>query len=91
MYIDIIWDLPEDPTGNVQHIAEHDVSREEVEEVFHDPNSTQERSRSSDNEITFGHTSTGRHLAVVWQRIDDDPLTVYPVTAYDVPERRRRP
>lgn len=90
MYVDIIWDLHDDPTGNVQHIAEHGVSREEVEEVFHDANSTQERSRSSENEITFGHTSTGRHLAVVWQRVEDDPLMVYPVTAYDVPERRRR-
>ena len=33
----------------------------------------------------FGDTSTGRHLIVVYEQIDDD--TVYPVTAYDVPPR----
>jgi hypothetical protein len=38
----IIWDLEEDPDGNVQHVAEH---------------------------------------------VDDDPLTMYPVTAYEAPER----
>ena len=30
----IIWDLDDDPNGNVQHCAEHDVSKEEIEEVF---------------------------------------------------------
>ena len=24
-YLEFIWDLPDDPDGNVQHIAEHDV------------------------------------------------------------------
>jgi hypothetical protein len=32
--MNIIWDLPDDPKGNVQHIAEHDVTPEEVEEVL---------------------------------------------------------
>jgi hypothetical protein len=30
----IIWDLDDDPDGNVQHCAEHGVTKEEVEEVF---------------------------------------------------------
>ena len=30
----IIWDLDNDPDGNVQHCAEHGVTKEEVEEVF---------------------------------------------------------
>lgn len=30
----IIWDLDDDPDGNVQHCAEHGVTPEEVEEVF---------------------------------------------------------
>ncbi len=43
----------------------------------------------------FGWTSTGRHLAVVYELVDDDPLTLRPVTAYDVPppgpkKKRRR-
>ena len=42
-------------------------------------------SRSSGRPIVFGDTSTGRHLLVVYDEIDD--ATVYPVTAYDVPRR----
>ena len=30
----IIWDLDDDPEGNVYHCAEHGVTPEEVEEVF---------------------------------------------------------
>lgn len=30
----ILWDLPDDPEGNVQHCAEHGITMEEVEEVF---------------------------------------------------------
>jgi hypothetical protein len=42
-------------------------------------------SRSSGLPTAFGWTSTGRHLAVVYELVDDDPLTLRPVTAYDVP------
>jgi uncharacterized DUF497 family protein len=75
------WDLDDDPRGNVQHIAEHDVSKEEVEEVLDHPEGI-EKSRPSDRLIAFGETSTGRLIAVVYEEIDDD--AVYPVTAYDV-------
>lgn len=27
----IIWDLDDDPEGNVRHCAEHDIAKEEVE------------------------------------------------------------
>ena len=33
----VIWDLDEDPDGNVEHIAEHGVSKAEVEEVLENP------------------------------------------------------
>lgn len=33
----VIWDLDDDPDGNVQHCAEHDVAKEEVEEVLQHP------------------------------------------------------
>jgi hypothetical protein len=29
-YTTIIWDLDDDPDGNVQHIADHDLTKEEV-------------------------------------------------------------
>ena len=43
----IIWDLEDDLHGNVQHIAEHGVTIEEVEDVLLDPCSSQTTSRSS--------------------------------------------
>jgi hypothetical protein len=40
-------------------------------------------SRSSDFLITFGWTITGKHIAVVWEHVMDDPLTKNPITAYE--------
>jgi uncharacterized DUF497 family protein len=82
----IIWDLDDDPDGNVQHCAEHGVSQEEIEEVFEDV-SDEDVSASSGRPVVFGDTRAGRHLMVVYDRIDDE--TVYPVTAYEVPRRLR--
>jgi hypothetical protein len=82
-YFTIIWDLDDDPDGNVSHIAEHDLTKEEVEDVLADPEG-RSTSRSSGLPIVFGMTSTGRYIAVVFQEIDTD--TAKPVTAYDVEE-----
>jgi uncharacterized DUF497 family protein len=82
----IIWDLEDDPTGNVRHIAEHDITVEEVEEVLYDRHSQTTFSTSSRRPITFGWTAEGRYLAVVWESIEDDPLIAYPITAYPAPE-----
>ena len=32
-YIEFIWDFDDDPNGNVRHIAEHGLTKEDVEEV----------------------------------------------------------
>lgn len=32
--IEVVWDLEDDPKGNVQHLGEHGVTREEVEEIL---------------------------------------------------------
>jgi len=82
----IIWDLDDDPEGNVQHCAEHEVSKEEVEEVFENV-TDEDVSESSGRPVVFGDTRAGRHLMVVYELIDPD--TVYPVTAYEVPRRQR--
>lgn len=87
--IDIIWDLDDDPDGNVQHIAEHGVTKDEVDEVLSNKRNPTVESRSSGNPTTFGYTSSGRYLAVIWLRVSDDPLIAYPLTAYDAPEPRR--
>lgn len=62
-FTQVFWDLDDDPRGNVHHIAEHDVSKEEVEEVLAHPDGI-EQSRSSGLLIAFGETSTGRLIAV---------------------------
>lgn len=83
----VLWDLDDDPDGNVQHCAAHGVTKEEVEEVLENATDT-DISRSSGRPGVFGDTSAGRHLMVVCEEIDAD--TVYPVTAYEVPRRQRR-
>ena len=75
-YYFFIWD-----DENEQHIAEHDVSPNEFEEVVCDPDSSGE-SRTTGRPIAFGYTTTGRYLACVYDLIDDS--TVYPVTAYEI-------
>lgn len=62
----IIWDLDDDPDGNVQHCAEHGISPEEVEEVLASA-TDEDVSRSSGRPVVFGDTSAGRHLMVVYE------------------------
>ena len=81
MFLHLIWDLDDDPQGNVQHIAEHGITKAEVVEVLAQPE-TREESRSSGRPVAIGATRTGRTILVVYDEIDED--TVYPVTAYDL-------
>lgn len=90
MDVTIIWDLEDDPDGNVQHLLEHDVSIDEAEEVLLDARSSRAASKTSGLPTAFGWTSTGRHLAVVYEIVDDDPLSLRPVTAYETPPPRER-
>ncbi|HEX3552583.1 MAG TPA: hypothetical protein VIA62_05090 [Thermoanaerobaculia bacterium] len=83
----VLWDLDDDPKGNVQHCSDHGVTKEEVEEVLENATDL-DVSRSSGRPVAFGDTSTGRHLMVVYDEIDT--RTVYPVTAYEVSRRHRR-
>ncbi len=82
----IVWDLVDDPKGNVQHISSHGVTKEEVEQIFQNPTGT-DTSRSSGRPVVFGETRTGRYMMVAYEVIDG--TTVYPITAYDVPKRKR--
>jgi len=50
--IDAIWDLPDDPEGNVQHIAEHGLTPIDVEYVLSNPERRQ-TGRSSGRPIVF--------------------------------------
>jgi uncharacterized DUF497 family protein len=84
------WDLDEELDGNVQHIAEHGVTKEEVEEVLGNRFNPTDQSHSSGRPATFGWTSTGKHIIVIWEEVQENPLTAYPVTAYEVPPPARR-
>jgi uncharacterized DUF497 family protein len=88
--VEIIWDLDDDPDGNVWHIDEHGVTVEEFEEVFFDPRSRTGRSRSTGRPQAFGETSTGKYITVIWEEVLEDPRTIYPITAYEVPRPRGR-
>lgn len=66
-----------------EHLAEHDITPDEFEEVVGNPE-RDDVSRSSGNPLAFGHTSDGRYLCCVYKRLDDD--TIEPVTAYEVAE-----
>ena len=62
-------------------LAEHGVSPDEAEEVLMNAIG-REKTRSSGRWIAFGRTSSGREIAVVYEMID--PITVLPVTAFDL-------
>ena len=89
----ILWDLDDDPNGNVQHIAEHGFSKEDVEDVLLDDTNEAAISRSSREVLTFGYTRNGAHIAVVWRQEseeDEFPVMIYPITAYAVEPKYRR-
>lgn len=79
-YFDILWNF-EDEDGNVAHIAEHDLTPEDVNAILMDPEETG-TSRSSSRPIVFGYAPDGRYICVVYEQIDDH--TLYPVTAFEI-------
>jgi hypothetical protein len=81
----ILWDHT--PGGNVEHVEEHDLTTDDVDYVLENYESA-DASGSSGRPCIFGHTADGRHIVVIYEELDDE--TVVPVTAYEVPRRRRR-
>jgi uncharacterized DUF497 family protein len=79
----VVWDLDGAPDGNVEHIAEHGLSKEDVEEVLFGVHELDE-SHSSGRPIAFGFNAAGEYICVVFEWVDDD--TVYPVTSYYLEE-----
>jgi uncharacterized DUF497 family protein len=81
------WDDAAEEGSNTAHVAEHDLTPEEVEFALFDENTTFDVSDSSGRPIAFGNTGTGRFIAVVFEISNPaDPLIIRPITAYDVPE-----
>ena len=90
--ISIIWDLADDPDGNVQHIAEHGITIEEAAEVLRNRRGRTGRSRRSGRPQVVGWTSTGKYIPVIWEEVSSDPRMIYPVTSHAValPQGRQR-
>ena len=86
-FLRVLWDDPDDPNGNVAHIAEHGLTIEEVEEVLAVPVSTGV-SKSSGRPCLWGYTLEGAYLIVIYEEIDE--ITIRVTTAYEVPEPRVR-
>ncbi|MEX0701130.1 MAG: hypothetical protein WD069_03465 [Planctomycetales bacterium] len=86
-FLTVLWD--DSPGGNVEHIAGHGLTPEEVEDVLDDRDSRFAVSKSTGRPLAFGHTRTGRHILVAFDWIDK--TTVYPITAYEVPEAGDEP
>jgi uncharacterized DUF497 family protein len=86
-YSSFIWDPDDDPNGNVQHIAEHDLTIEDIEEVLAEPVS-EGASKSSGLPAVWGYAPDGRFILVVFEEVDKDTIRV--VTAYEVPEPKSR-
>jgi uncharacterized DUF497 family protein len=79
----ILWDDPDDPRGNVQHIADHGLNVEDVEEVLAAPTS-RGTSESSGRSCVWGYTLEDEYIIVIYEEIDE--VTIRVVTAYEVPE-----
>ncbi len=77
--VDFFWTW--EPGDNVEHIAEHGLTPEDVENA-HDTVETFAVSRSSGRSAFRGLAIDGRHIFVVYEEID--ATTWYVVTAYEV-------
>ena len=85
MNVTIVWDLDDDDEGNVQHIAEHGIEKDDVAHVIDCPVGLG-TSDSSKRPMVFGYTIDDRYIVVIYEQIDEN--TIYPVTAFEVPEPR---
>jgi hypothetical protein len=81
----VYWDAEDDPRGNIQHIAIHGITQDEVEEVLEGHYEEYVISRETGNPIAFGETSTGKYLGVVFDVVEPELPSVYPLTAFEVP------
>jgi len=82
----VLWDDDDRRDGNVQHIAEHGLTIDDVEYVLENP-TAEGISSSTVRPCCFGYTPGGEYIIVLYEQIDRD--TIYPVSAYEVPEPQR--
>jgi len=70
----VIWD--DEPGGNVEHIDQNGPTPDEVDDVLLDDSIPTAFSNSTNRPCKFGHTSTGKHIIVVWDEVNEDPRVI---------------
>ena len=70
-----------DPETDLPHMYRHDVSESEVEDVLYRPG--EDRPGSERSRVALGQTTSGRYLRVIYVP-DDEPRSVFVVTAYQI-------
>ena len=70
-----------DPATGEPHIAGHDVTEEEVEDVLVKP--LEDRPGSEGSRVALGQTEAGRYLKVIYVP-DPEPDSVFVITACDL-------
>jgi len=82
---------------NEGHIAEHNVSPEEVEECFFNPYVWKRKKGSKKRYYLYGQTDGGRYLFIVFELYPSDAAgaavsdgIVRPISARDMEEAERR-
>ncbi len=71
----------------IEHLAEHDLTPEDFEYVLANP-TDKGTSDSSGRPAVWGYTEDGRFIIAIYRELDD--VTIQPVTAFVVPERRAK-
>ncbi len=79
--MDLIFFWVEEPGGNIDHIAEHDLIPDDIEHAYATADEFT-TSRSSGRPAFKGYTHDGRHIFVVYNDMGEN--TVYVVTAYEI-------
>jgi hypothetical protein len=77
-YFDFFW-----TDEIIAHLAEHDITPADFEHVVMHP-ADLDSSQSTGLPAAFGYTQDGRFIIAVYEHLD--PVTILPVTAYEVPE-----
>ena len=83
MYFEFLW------TDEIlEHLAEHDITPEDFEDVVEHPEGRDTRA-SSGSPAAFGETADGRFIFCAYDLLDDG-ITVIPRTDYEVRRKRER-
>lgn len=76
-----------DPELGEPHIARHDVTEQEAQDVLLQP--LEDRAGREGSRVALGQTQAGRYLRVIYV-VDPDPDSVFVITAYELGPKAKR-